>query len=351
MEELQQRAKIMLSGKTGAAVASGDGAATTALTYGLVRDVGIVIAELETAIPALFDRHAEHRPCGLLCKLGFTGMIIGDVIGLPLLPFELAEPIGKAASKLVGKIGALKQAARKKARRRGADAEEAAAAVLRRRVNLPLPTADEAKAATRRLARAARSEPPAAPPPLPTPDGPDGSDARIEYVHPRGRWVDLPWPPSFEYNTDIPGYRGTPGGFDLPGDDDVRYWDPQRPPCVPSDHRPARLFNSLEAAEAAGAASQVTVAERRLDDCGGEEERYDVACVKHKHALRRLRASFPEIDETHHMRPCPCGRGSLAMWPWVVQTAQLGFCECSMARWELTCWRSEWIARYPSIEF
>ena len=44
VEELQQRAKIMLSGKTGAAVASGDGAATTALTYGLVRDVGIVIS-------------------------------------------------------------------------------------------------------------------------------------------------------------------------------------------------------------------------------------------------------------------------------------------------------------------
>ena len=34
----------------------------------------------------------------------------------------------------------------------------------------------------------------------------------------------------------------------------------------------------------------------------------------------------------------------LSMWPWVVQTKQLGFCDCEMAGWELTCWRSEWIA-------
>ena len=37
------------------------------------------------------------------------------------------------------------------------------------------------------------------------------------------------------------------------------------------------------------------------------------------------------------------GRGVLAQWPWVVQTAQLGFCDCGMASWELTCWRCEWI--------
>jgi hypothetical protein len=26
-----------------------------------------------------------------------------------------------------------------------------------------------------------------------------------------------------------------------------------------------------------------------------------------------------------------------------VQTAQLGFCACYMASWELTCWRSDWL--------
>jgi hypothetical protein len=42
-------------------------------------------------------------------------------------------------------------------------------------------------------------------------------------------------------------------------------------------------------------------------------------------------------------RPCPCGGGVLPKWPWVVQTAGLGFCGCDMAGWELTCWRAEWI--------
>ena len=82
-----------------------------------------------------------------------------------------------------------------------------------------------------------------------------------------------------------------------------------------------------------------------------DEENYELACVKHKHALRRLREAFPEAcGEEHHTRPCPCGRGALAMWPWVVQTAQQGFCECDMASWERTCWRREWIAAgYPRL--
>ena len=31
-------------------------------------------------------------------------MVIGDVLGSPLVPWELAEPIGKAAAKLAAKI-------------------------------------------------------------------------------------------------------------------------------------------------------------------------------------------------------------------------------------------------------
>ena len=117
------------------------------------------------------------------------------------------------------------------------------------------------------------------------------------------------------------------------------------PPCVPSDHRPAHLFNSRDAAEAAGMASRVEQFEPRSDDdeCDTNEEQYEIAVIKHKHALRRLREAFPGVDEQHHTRPCPCGRGALAVWPWVVQNAKRGFCEGSMASWELTCWRSEWI--------
>ena len=85
---------------------------------------------------------------------------------------------------------------------------------------------------------------------------------------------------------EIPGYRGRPGG-----DEVERYWDPAKPPCVPSDHRPASLFNSREAAEAAGAAHRVEQFAPRPDDGDGDfdEEQYELACVKHKHALRRLR--------------------------------------------------------------
>ena len=148
-------------------------------------------------------------------------------------------------------------------------------------------------------------------------------------------------------NTDIPGYRGVPLCYE-----EERYWDPQKEPCVPSDHRPALLFNLWEAAEAAGEASRMEAFASRADQVSGEydfhdgerdEELYELACVKHKHAMHRLLSSFPRSDETHHTRPCPCGPGALAMWPWVVQTAQLGFCECPMAEWERICWRSEWI--------
>ena len=125
-----------------------------------------------------------------------------------------------------------------------------------------------------------------------------------------------------ERHPEIQGYRGRPGG-----DEDERYWNPTRPPCVPSDHRPANLFNSREAAEAAGAASRVErfAPSPDQDECDFDEEKYEVACVEPKHAMRRLHESFPGLEEKHHTRPCPCGRGALAVWPWVVQTAQLGF--------------------------
>ena len=58
----------------------------------------------------------------------------------------------------------------------------------------------------------------------------------------------------------IPGYRGRPGG-----DNEERYWNPAMPPCVPSDHRPAHLFNSRDAAEAAGMASRVEQFEPRSE--------------------------------------------------------------------------------------
>ena len=362
---LQQRAGIMFSGKTGAVVVSGEGAATSAPSYGLAKGV----IELTDDLPdALFDRHAEHRPCGLLCRYGAGGMLIGDLLGLPLIPWALAEPIGKAAAKAVKEIPAEIKKAKKKARRKGSSAEEAAAAVLRRHLKLKLPTAADIKAAWRQIATATQpQEPPPPPPPPPpptisTPEVPPAplpppsvplaeSTPQVDYAEAGdtsvGFWATARHP-------EIPGYRGRPGG-----DQAERYWNPAKPPCVPSDHRPAHLFNSREAAEASGAASRVErFAPRPEEDYAEDEcfecyeEEYEIACVRHKHTLRRLHAAFPEVGEEHHTRPCPCGRGALAVWPWVVQTAQLGYCECWMAGWELTCWRGEWIqAGYPNLAY
>ena len=81
--ELQRRANIKFSGITGAVVASGSEGVTSAPTYQLVDDAIKVVDGLPSE---LFDRNAEHRPCGLLCRRGAVGMLIGDVLGLPLIP-------------------------------------------------------------------------------------------------------------------------------------------------------------------------------------------------------------------------------------------------------------------------
>ena len=124
-------------------------------------------------------------------------------------------------------------------------------------------------------------------------------------------------------------------------DDEERYWDPKKAPCVPSDCRPQHLFNSRVAAEAVFAALCVEWAHPSpdgFDSDDPDEERYENACVKHKFAVRRLLQEFPEVAPCPlsanasecDTRPCPCGRGVLAKWPWVVQTKQQGFCDCSI---------------------
>ena len=54
---LQRRASKMFSGDTGAVVASEEGTATSAPSYGLVKDVIMVVDALPDA---LFNRYAEH---------------------------------------------------------------------------------------------------------------------------------------------------------------------------------------------------------------------------------------------------------------------------------------------------
>ena len=168
------------------------------------------------------------------------------------------------------------------------------------------------------------------------------------------------------------GYRGANSG--AYGDEK---WDPDVPPCVISDERPPLVFGSEEAALAVHAARWLEdrLPEQFVGDEGAyNEEEEDVARVRYRHALRRLAAAFPDLEvpvpelcaglqaDLQCTRPCPCGAGLLAKWPWVLQTPQLGFCPGgewdielddeevttqSRHDWESISWRSEWIKACP----
>ena len=174
-------------------------------------------------------------------------------------------------------------------------------------------------------------------------------------------------PRYFDGQPFLPGFRHPGGTHDV-------MWDPDKPPCIPSDERPLKLFGSEEAAEAAAAAGRL---EQQLGDDGYEktledDEREEMARVRYKYALLRLAAAFPEFEvpvaelcaglnaSEQQTRPCPCGVGQLPRWPWVVQTARLGFCpgcwdevdgsyeeHCSF---EMVHWRNEWIDAWPGCK-
>ena len=139
------RAKIKFSGESGAVVASGikaDAATAEKPTYGHVRAaLEIVFKDLD---PALFDPHADHRPCGVLDRYEAVGMLLGDACGRPSMP---ARPqglaVGNKARKLPPTIVSEIEAAKKRAKRRGECAAEAEAAVLRQPAKIEMPSAAE----------------------------------------------------------------------------------------------------------------------------------------------------------------------------------------------------------------
>ena len=300
------------------------------------------------------------RPHEIKAKLGYAldreeavGYLVTGAMHLPLLSPDEARAIGKRVGSIVGPLNATVKDMRKRGQgvaallRTGAALSLAPPPCKKKATPPPLPPPEPPSTIP----------PPPPPPPLPPPTVPlpppsaplpaAASQPLVDYIDAGD--TSVPFFAAVRH-PEIPGYRGRPGG-----DEAERFWNPAKPPCVPSDHRPAQLFNSREAAEAIGAAAQV---ERFAPSPDGpadseeewDEEPYEHALLSHKHALRRLRKSFPEVAEEHHTRPCPCGRGALAQWPWVAQTAQAGFCECWMAGWELTNWRSEWIAAgYPGL--
>jgi hypothetical protein len=252
MAVLEKHAGTMFSGTTGAVVPSGEGALTTAPTYDLCKNVTELMEKLP---PALFDGTLplEQRPCGLLDKYGAAGMLIGDLVGLQLMPWVLAEPVGKEAVRLKLKIPAMVKKAKKAAKRRGTDVEAAAAAVRNGRVDLKLPTADAIKAAWRRIAKVAQ------PPPPPPPETP------------------APEPPAPESAVPEP---------------------PVREPLCSRAQEYATMATSKEAALV------IRLAYRLLDLSRGADEpdpsldaELDLVQVVFKHALLRLQAAYPgEFD-------------------------------------------------------
>ena len=147
---------------------------------------------------------------------------------------------------------------------------------------------------------------------------------------PHPRYADPSWT-----GYDKVGYRGCESSYG------AEKWDPDLPPCVISDQRPPQVFGSKEAALAAAAARELErlLPENFVGDEGAyNEEDEDLARARYKHALRKLAKAFPELEvlvpelcaglqaNQQCTRPCPCGAGHLAKWPWVLQTPQLGFC-------------------------
>ena len=173
--------------------------------------------------------------------------------------------------------------------------------------------------------------------PAPSVEDPVGDFSWLDVGRP-ATYVPCPHPrnadPSWNGFEQV-GYRGHGDGF---GDE---RWDPDVPPCVVSDKRPTGVFGSEEAAMAVEAARvrEGCMPEKFVGDEGMyNEEEEEVARVRYLYALRRLAKAFPELEvpvpelcaglqaALQCTRPCPCGVGLLARWPWVLQTTGLGFC-------------------------
>ena len=315
LQALRARSQIMFSGESGAAIVSGikeDAATAEKPSYGLVRAaMSIVFNELPDV---LFDQHAEHRPCGVLDRYEAVGMLIGDALGLPLMPRRPhALNAGTDAQKRNKEIPAEQEKARKAARRKGEDPAAAAAAVLRQTVKLRLPSAEQCTAAP------APEQPAEAAPPLH-----DGAPA----LEPGAPALELPpAPPPAPASESEPAW--------------LRQW------------RQAKLvmftaaFDGSKEPAAAIRAAMECEENDELDansDSEGSnwEEEKDLAVTRYKHALRKLRKAFPDerCDWTDDgvckstVEACVCRRPNAdqAGWPWVLQRPAYLYCWCECER-------------------
>ena len=249
-------------------------------------------------------------------------MLIGDVHGLPLLPYTLAEPIGKNALNLKNQITGEKAKAKKKAKRGGADPEEAAVAVLRRPVALKLPTAAEITAAWKQLSRAAAqpaaAEPAAAAPaaeaeaeadsptPTPTPSVPAPGPTRMKRLRDSEQSVDaICMAVEIELlNKNLHKYH-------------AQLADPGRTSASAISRWPREMIQE-----------DIFNSDRSLKWC---EDKYTKA-------LSEMKVTFPtqvccdafETGGCVHGKPCECG-WKQAPWPWIVYRPRL-HSQCAKVR-------------------
>ncbi len=236
-----------------------------------------LVVNAKEAVDALWKarNYLKMKPAQRKEKLGYAldreealGYLVTSALHMPLLSPEEARTIGKRAGSLpiFAKLTEFKK--------RGTTGSLACISLLAEPALLSFapPKAKAKPTAPAPTPTPVPAPAPApAPAPLPPPPAallPPPATERIEYLHPVGRWEGVEAGDQFIWSDNsIPGYRGTPLC-----DEDERFWNPRKPPCVPSDHRPAHLFNSREAAEAAGMASRVERFAWNPDEDGEDSE-------------------------------------------------------------------------------
>ena len=127
-----------------------------------------------------------------------------------------------------------------------------------------------------------------------------------------------------------------------------------------------RLESCREVAVAIRAAVQLErYIDEEPDDVGFfDYEERDVALVRYKHALHKLHVALADCKEglpevtpkllkasQHNSEPCSCGQGRRGSWPWMVQTAGLGFCQSEVCVYEEIETRSMLVERTVGNKF
>lgn len=340
---LQRATDMFLEGLGCPRAAAKDGAAAPL--------INLLLVNAKEAIDELWKGrgYTKLRPVELEQRLGYkldreeaVGYVLTSALNLPLLAPSEARAVGKRVGSMIGSKGSVgKQLAVLKKRGKSTDALLQAPAAL----SLAPPPRTASTSASARADASASIDASAS-------ASASANTSASAWCEPPAESADAC--DSEDSSEDLEGWPEGSRGF--PGYAEALTWDTRKPPVVPSDERPEHLFTSRVVAKAVAAADWL---ERKLPGPDGheydcEEESEQEARKKYAYAIRVLQETYPELQpgpadvallnvSRQESRPCACGHGHLARWPWVVQHDSLGFCDCNMAIYELCAWRSEWI--------